>query len=175
VYSRQFFEDRAGEGAEGVVVHELAHQWTGDSLALSAWRDIWLNEGFATYAGWLWSEEEGTATAQEIFDFYARELPAADPFWRLRIGDPGPRLLLTPPVYDRGAMTLQALRRKLGDRAFFGLLRTWIRSNRGGHVRTSDFIALAERRSGQDLGAFFRSWLFTPSKPRISRSAGRGS
>ena len=88
VYAPDFFD--SPENGDSVVVHELAHQWTGDSLALAAWQHIWLNEGFATYAEWLWSEREGLGTAQEIFDNFATFIPAGDPFWALTIGDPGP-------------------------------------------------------------------------------------
>lgn len=70
------------------MVHELAHQWFGDSLTLARWQHVWLNEGFATYAEWLWSEHEQFGTAQEIFDSWY-STPADDPFWTLRIGDPG--------------------------------------------------------------------------------------
>ena len=68
-------------------------------------------------------------------------------------------------VYDRGAMTLQALRLTVGDRAFFRILRSWAQIHRGGNVTTEQFIALAERTSGKDLGALFTAWLYTPSKP----------
>ena len=79
-----------------VVVHELAHQWFGDSLALERWQHIWLNEGFATYAEWLWSEREGLGTAQEIFDSLAG-LPADDPFWALRSAIRGRTCCSTAP------------------------------------------------------------------------------
>ena len=147
-----------------VVAHELAHQWTGDSLALDRWRDIWLNEGFASYMEWLWSEDQGNATAQEIFDFYA-QTPADDGFWTLRIGDPGPDHIFDGPVYDRGAMTLHALRTQIGDASFFRLLKRWTATQSGGNVDTAEFQPLAERISGQDLDAFFRTWLYTPEKP----------
>ncbi|MET1133859.1 MAG: M1 family aminopeptidase [Aeromicrobium sp.] len=147
-----------------VVVHELAHQWTGDDLALEAWRHIWLNEGFASYMEWLWSEEGGGATAQQIFDFYA-SIPADDPFWTTVIGDPGPENLFAGAVYDRGAMTLHALRLTIGDDDFFRLLKRWTATQAGGNVRTEEFTALAERVSGEDLDAFFTAWLFTPEKP----------
>jgi hypothetical protein len=163
IYSKVFWDVRS-EPTDSVVVHELAHQWTGDSLALSAWKHIWLNEGFASYTEWLWSEREGRATAQDYFDFYAGT-PADDPFWSLTIGDPGPDLLFEIPVYDRGAMTLHALRLQIGDPAFFRLLREWVRSNTGGNVAIPQFIALAERISHQDLDGFFNTWLFTPAKP----------
>ena len=144
VYSRWFFG--GPEGNDFVFVHELAHQWYGDSLAVARWQDIWLNEGFATYAEWLWSEEEGFGTAQEIFDFWADEaIPPDDPFWALTIGDPGPDRLFDFAVYVRGAMTLHALRLEIGDADFFDLLETWATSRAGGNVTTPEFIALAER------------------------------
>jgi hypothetical protein len=163
VYSARFFGDSSP--IDSVVVHELAHQWFGDDLALRRWKDIWLNEGFATYAEWLWFEREGLATAQEIFDDLAG-LPADfDFFWGLTIGDPGPDHLFDFPVYDRGAMTLHALRMQVGDDAFFRTLKRWAASKSGRNVDTEQFIALAERVSRQDLDALFTTWLYTPSKP----------
>ena len=73
VYAQEFFYDPVG--ADSVVVHELAHQWYGDSVSVHYWADIWLNEGFASYAEWLWSEHEGLGTAQEIFDATTRRSP----------------------------------------------------------------------------------------------------
>jgi hypothetical protein len=127
VYALDFFEDRAGAPNSAVIVHELAHQWTGDYLAVAAWQHIWLNEGFATYAEWLWSEHEGGPTPQEIFDAVTSR-PADDPFWSLTIGDPGPDQLFESPIYDRGAATLHALRLQIGDASFFRLVRRWIRA-----------------------------------------------
>jgi aminopeptidase N len=162
IYAPGFFDSQ--ESGEGVVVHELAHMWYGDSLALARWSDIWLNEGLASYAEWLWSEAQGWGTAQEIFDEnYARPADAA--FWRLRIGDPGPANLFAGAVYDRGAMTIHALRLAVGDATFFRILRTWAQQNKGGNVTTAQFIAHAERVSGRQLDALFDAWLFTPSKP----------
>jgi hypothetical protein len=163
IYAPDFFDNQ--EDSDSVVVHELAHQWVGDSLAVAAWQHIWLNEGFATYTEWLWSEREGLGTAQEIFDFYAAVIPADDPFWQVVIGDPGTDLLFDISIYYRGAMTLHALRQKIGDDDFFRLLRKWVRRNAGGNVSTPQFIKLAEKVSGQDLDDFFQTWLFTPAKP----------
>jgi aminopeptidase N len=70
------------------------------------------------------------------------------------------------PVYNRGAMTLQALREKLGDAAFFAIVRAWYAENRNANVTTADFISLAERVSGQQLDAFFDAWLYTEGKPQ---------
>jgi len=88
IYSRFCFSDSFS--GDAVVVHELAHQWFGDDLALAEWQHIWLNECFATYAEWLWSEREGLETTQEAFDNIAELFPAEDEFWSITIGDPGP-------------------------------------------------------------------------------------
>lgn len=162
IYSRDFFGDQVG--ADAVVVHELTHQWFGDNLRLNRWSDIWLNEGFATYAEWLWSEHEGTETPQQIFD-NLMTIPADDPFWSLTIGDPGPDFLFEAPVYYRGGMTLHALRMAVGDDDFFNIVQTWAKRQSGKAVSTSQFIALAESISGQDLGALFDEWLFSSTKP----------
>jgi hypothetical protein len=164
VYSPGFFTDP--QGGEDVIVHELAHQWTGDLVAVARWQDIWLNEGFATYAEWLWSESEGRETAQEIFDFYASVIPAEDPFWSVIIGHPQSEdLLFDISVYYRGAMALQALRNEIGDDAFFRLLRVWVREQRGGNATIEEFIATAERVSRMQLDELFEVWLYTPEKP----------
>jgi hypothetical protein len=165
IYAQEFFYDQVG--ADSVVVHELAHQWYGDSVSVHFWQDIWLNEGFATYAEWLWSEHEGADTPQQIFDANLANIPADDPFWQLVIADPGPDHIFDSPIYLRGAMTLQALRNAVGDDAFFHILRTWASSNRGGNGSTPEFIKLAERISGQDLGALFDTWLFTAGRPDV--------
>jgi len=162
IYSQDFFTDSVS--GDSVVVHELAHQWVGDNLTVEAWEHIWLNEGFATYAEWLWSDREGLGTAQEIFDFWYGIDPE-DPFWTVVIGDPGPDLMFDFAVYIRGGMTLHQLRLTVGDDAFFEILRRWARSQAGETVTTDEFIALAERISGQQLDDLFETWLFTPAKP----------
>jgi len=150
------------------VVHELAHQWFGDDVALARWQDIWLNEGFATYAEWLWEEHEGRGTPQEIFQGTYDAIPAADPFWAVVIGDPGVDLLFDNAIYVRGAMTLQALRQTVGDDAFWQIIRGWASTKSGGNGTTDEFIALAERVSGQQLDDLFTTWLFTPGKPSLT-------
>ena len=169
IYSQGFFTD--SESAISVIVHELAHQWYGDSLALKRWKDIWLNEGFATYAEWLWSEDQGADTAQQLFDFWYNDIPADDEFWQLTIGDPGPDRLFDFPVYIRGAMTLHQLRNTVGDAAFFQILKTWAHQHEGGNVTTPQFIALAERTSGQQLDTLFDAWLYTPGLPDVTSAA----
>ncbi|MGY1743918.1 M1 family metallopeptidase [Blastococcus sp. SYSU D00695] len=158
VYSPVFFSDE--DSGVNVVVHELAHQWAGDSVRLGGWQHVWLNEGFATYAEWLWAEHEGRTTPQEVFDRLARQ-PAGDDFWDVPIGDPGPDTgdLFSDAVYQRGAMTLQALRTEIGDDAFAELLLAWFNQRAGQAVTTDEFVALAEEVSGADLDDFFTEWL----------------
>jgi aminopeptidase N len=157
VYGNAFFT--TGENPV-VVAHELAHQWFGDSVALERWRDIWLNEGFATYAEWLWQEHVGTRTVAASFDRVY-----SDYRWTVRAADPGAADLFDDGVYSRGAMTVYALRRTIGDAAFARLLTTWTSQYRNANAGTDDFIAAAEKVSGRDLQGFFRTWLYGTTKP----------
>jgi len=154
----------SGPPGEATVAHELAHQWFGNSVSPARWREIWLNEGFATYAEWLWGEHTGESTADSQFEALYAE-PSTAGFWSPPPGDPGPEHLFAGSVYLRGAMTLHALRRTVGDRAFFTVLRRWYAGNRNGTADTADFVALAERVSGRDLGGLFDAWLYQPGKP----------
>jgi aminopeptidase N len=169
VYWSYFWDDLQGNpvNADYVVVHELAHQWFGDSVGLDRWKNIWLNEGFATYAEWLWLEHEGQATVRQSFETAYNSYPPDDPFWSVVIGDPGPLDLLANPVYIRGAMTLHALRETVGEKAFWELIRRWAKRKGGGYGRTGQFISTAERVSGRELGALFRAWLFEPTSPAL--------
>jgi aminopeptidase N len=148
------------------ILHELAHQWFGDSISLTVWSDIWLNEGFATWCEWYWSEHRGGRTAQQEFDIEYSTVATNTRFWNPPPGVPGgPANLFDGTVYLRGAMTLQALRQKVGDATFFEIMRQWYARHRNGNVRTADFIALSEEIGALDLGDFFEVWLFTPGKP----------
>ncbi|MFC6089320.1 M1 family metallopeptidase [Saccharothrix lopnurensis] len=148
-----------------VVAHEVAHQWFGDSVSVERWRDIWLNEGFASYAEFLWSEHVGEGTAQENAQYLYDLYPADSPFWQVLPGDPGAANQFHGAVYDRGALAVHALRLEIGDEAFFELLREWLVRHRSGHATIEDFLALAEEVSGEQLDELFRTWLFTPVKP----------
>ena len=146
-----------------VVAHEQAHQWFGDSVSIGNWAHMWLNEGFATYAEWLWAEHSGRATADEIADGFYNKYPADDPFWDLRLA-PSTRLF-DSPIYERGAMALHALRTEVGDATFFRILQGFHLQHHDGNVVTDDFIARAERVSGRQLDALFNTWLVDPVKP----------
>ncbi len=163
-YPPAFFSEP--EDGDSVVVHELAHQWFGDSLRIAGWQHIWLNEGFARYAQWLWAEHEGIETTQKAFD-EAYALPADDPFWDVTIGDPGVERTFSRAVYTRGSMTLHQLRRAVGDSDFFQILRTWTKTRAGATVTTADFVALAQEISGKNLKPLFDAWLFTGARPEL--------
>jgi aminopeptidase N len=147
---------------ESTVAHELAHQWFGNNVSLERWQDIWLNEGFATYAQALWSEhDQGPAVLRPIDRQVCSFLESAGgPDNRLQIGDPGPDRLLDSAVYGRGGLTLHALRLQIGDEAFFEALREWNARHWHGNATTAEFITLAEETSGSDLDQFFDVWLF---------------
>lgn len=161
--------DGVGDGAR-LIPHELAHQWFGNSLTVGDWRDIWLHEGFACYAEWLWSEGSGGRSA----DVHAR-------VWHGRLArlaqdvvlaDPGPADLFDDRVYKRGALTLHALRLSLGDEAFFGVVRAWTARFRHATVATSGFVeTVASEVPGRDLAGFFRAWLYETALPELPRAA----
>ncbi|GAA0945670.1 M1 family metallopeptidase [Actinocorallia libanotica] len=151
---------------DDLVVHELAHQWFGDSVTPARWKDIWLNEGFATYAEWMWSERSGGRTAEQAFRSAYAAGPEAD-VWKGVLGDPGRDHIFDNLVYQRGAMTVHALRKELGDDVFFRLVRGWLAAGKGGTVSTAKFHAFAEKFSGKQLDELFDKWVYKAGKPKL--------
>ncbi|WP_067476766.1 M1 family metallopeptidase [Actinomadura hibisca] len=151
---------------ETIVAHELAHQWFGDSVSVSRWQDIWLNEGFATYAEWMWAERTGGQSVQQQFDSLYMNSGNRE-LWDVPTGAPGQAEMFGRSVYERGGMTLHALRKKVGDADFFAILKTWAKERRHGTGTTPQFIAVAERVSGEKLGDLFQAWLFEKGRPRL--------
>jgi aminopeptidase N len=156
--------DRAPD--ETTLVHELAHQWYGDAVTLSSWPDIWLNEGVAQWIEWLWAERHGGPSTADAFAALAAQPASLDELWNPPPGDPGdPALLFAGSTYLRGAMTLEALRQRIGAESFLVMMRRWYQEHRYGNVTTAQLVALAESVSGQDLSGFFEEWLYRPGKP----------
>ncbi|GGL08037.1 M1 family metallopeptidase [Mangrovihabitans endophyticus] len=148
---------------ERLVVHELAHQWFGNSLTVANWRHIWLNEGFATYAEWLWAGACGQSTPDALAAQWHDELarrPAT-----VRVADPGVERMFDPLVYKRGALTLHALRKAMGDGSFFAFLRAWVAEHRHGTVTTEEFRTHAQRFARKPLDGLFDAWLNRPELP----------
>jgi aminopeptidase N len=163
IYGDAFFGPRTD--SMYVIAHELAHQWYGDSVSVTQWQDIWLNEGFATYAEWLWNEHTKSETVGAAF---IRTYNASDKLWPIPPGKPATRAqVFGSSVYDRGAMVLQALRVKVGDTAFFAILQDWATQHRGGNATTAQFMALAEKDSKMSLRPLFDAWLFGTTKPPL--------
>jgi aminopeptidase N len=150
---------------ERLVVHELAHQWFGNSLTIADWRHIWLNEGFATYAEWLWSEASGGRPAAAHARQWHAQLAAAPA--DLVLADPGPARIFDQRVYKRGGLVLHALRVRLGDERFFALLREWTAGHRHGLVTTDAFVALAERIAAEPLTDLFTAYLHRKPLPPL--------
>ncbi|MBC7273113.1 MAG: M1 family metallopeptidase [Streptomyces sp.] len=159
-----------------LLVHELAHQWYGNSVTPRTWRDMWLSEGFATYAEWLWREDHGGETAQRTFDALHTAGSAssgtgtddAEDLWSFPPADPPDAAHISGrPVYDRAAMTLHRIRQALGDdTAFRALLRDWAAAHRYGNADTHDFTTWVERRyPATDFAPIWRDWLYGDGRP----------
>lgn len=150
---------------EEVIVHELAHQWFGDSVSLENWKDIWLKEGFATYAQWLWASKNDPEALSRITKnrdamFFDTDFPVAEP---------SPDNLYTNDSYTGGALVLNALRLKIGDENFFNLLRAYTEKYQYGNAGTDEFIALAEEISRQELKEFFDQWIYGKRIPDLPK------
>jgi aminopeptidase N len=148
------------------VVHEMAHQWFGDSVGLERWPNIWLNEGFATFVEWFYAERHGGPSVHRVFDRLYRTPASKRGFWDPPSGHPGqPANLFATSTYVRGGMALEALRLRVGTQPMLRILRRWATQHRYGIADVGQFQALAEEVSGQPLGALFQRWLYERGKP----------
>lgn len=148
-----------------LVPHEIAHQWFGNSVGLERWRDIWLNEGFACFAEWVWSEASGGPRIAELAELHharLRDLPQD-----LVLTDPGPALMFDDRVYKRGALTLEAVRRTVGVEVFAGLLHAWTREHRHALATTEEFRECVARVAGPAAAELLGPWLDAPALPPL--------
>jgi aminopeptidase N len=160
LFSSVNLDGRLGPEQEAYLAHELAHQWFGDAVSPAQWDDIWLNEGFATYAQWLWFEQIGLGDVDTTARRTLADLPPTG--WPLD----RPAELFGTVSYEGGAVALHALRLTVGDDAFFAGLRDWVATHLDGSATTDDFRAVMEAASGLDLSGFFRDWVEADTIPR---------
>jgi aminopeptidase N len=169
-----FYHERStpGDGSqEGLIAHEIAHQWFGDWATEADWPHLWLSEGFATYLTEVWFEHKegpqrlraGMAGQREtVLRLWQRApAPLVDTVYA------EPNELLTPNVYQRGAWVLHMLRHRLGDKAFFEGVRGYLLRHGARNAATVDLREALEAASGQDLGAFFQQWTRRAGQPRL--------
>ncbi|WP_392676261.1 M1 family metallopeptidase [Streptomyces sp. LN785] len=158
--NRPFFP---GPPDAGLLVHEMSHQWFGDSVTPGSWRDMWLNEGFATYAEWLWEADKEGVPVQESFDRAFGD----DANWAFPPADPPTAADISKaPVYGHGAMVIHKIRQAVGDdKRFFALVAGWTKAHRHGNASTADFTAYTEKATGLDLTDLWDTWLYGRSRP----------
>ncbi|MEW1807087.1 M1 family metallopeptidase [Pseudarthrobacter sp. NPDC080039] len=151
--------------SQRLIAHELSHQWFGNSLTASGWQDIWLHEGFACYAEWIWSEEAGVMSVAERAAAAWHRLAEEDQ--DILVGDPGPGRMFDDRVYKRGALALHAVRMALGDLAFFAVLQDWTAGHRHGSVTTQDFIVAVSSATAVDAEPLLHPWLYEEPLPPL--------
>jgi aminopeptidase N len=157
-------------GSDRLIAHELAHQWFGNSLTLTRWADIWLHEGFACYAEWIWAEASGGLSAQASAELHRAELDTLPK--NIVVGDPGPQDMFDDRVYKRGALALHAVRQALGDETFFTALRSYARTHRHGNVTPEDLLGCFAAASGtRAADPIVARWVSARGLPQLEPAA----
>ncbi|WP_188191919.1 M1 family metallopeptidase [Nonomuraea sp. SYSU D8015] len=164
IFGRNHVDGR--RGFERLIAHELAHQWFGNSVTVACWSDIWLQEGFATYAEWLWSESSGGPPAGDHARRWHQKLATLPQDFVL--ADPGETMMFDDRVYKRGALALHALRQTVGDHLFFLTVRAWNHAHRHGNVTTREFVDHAQRYSPQPIRPLLSAWLHDKPLPPLN-------
>jgi aminopeptidase N len=156
---------QTAEGLESVLVHEYAHHWFGNSVTPTTWTDLWLNEGFAMYAQYLWEQDRYKFSDRQLETF----LRESDAKLRKKSGPPGkpnPAYFAESNVYVCPAAMLKELNDALGDKAFFALARAWVQDQRNTHQDRASFIAFVNTRTGKDFTKLINTWLDSKTTPR---------
>ncbi len=169
-----FYGERSvlGRDVDGLVAHEVAHQWFGDSVTEHDWDDIWLSEGFATYFALLFLEHDrgrdafvkGLKQSREVVFTVEKRNPQLAV---LHDNLSDTRKILNGLVYQKGGWTLHMLRKLVGTEAYWAGIRDYYERHRDANVTTDDFRQAMERSSGKTLGWFFQQWLKRPGSPSI--------
>lgn len=148
----------------GVIVHELAHQWYGDSVTVRSWADVCLNECFASYATWMWAAHERGADLDATYRSAIEKFRGDNEFWAGKLYDMGPGNEFTA-VYSKGLLAIHALRNRIGDDAFREMLREWPATHKNGHGDWPEFERFVMDRTGEDLRSFFDAWFHGTTIP----------
>lgn len=155
--------------ANELITHELAHMWFGNQVTLEEWDDIFMNEAYASWADWGLVEQTGGRSANEAFLALFEKAEERPEFWKITMHDPGKEQLFDT-VYNRGPMTLQALRNVIGDDAFTELNREW--AQQPGSRSLEDWMIMAQTKTSTDLGPFFETWIFGTAVPERTPANG---
>lgn len=171
---------RAGAGgmADGIIAHELVHQWFGDLVTCRSWEHLWLNEGWATFGEALWAEKHRGRTRYDgvIFEKMSavlartggRSAPRSTALVSNLYRNPDQRFYAAENPYDRGAVVLHMLRKRLGDELFWLGVRLYLAENKFNQVETDDFRFALEEVSGESLERFFDQWVMRPGHPKLA-------
>ena len=176
LFDTPWFNDYPRGVWDPTMLHELAHQWFGDSVAPYEWSDVWQNEGHASWYEFTYAEEHGflaedTGTDYTTLDSFMQRVYELGDVFRDAYGPVGQPLsgdvndVFNPNVYYGGALVLYALRQQVGELDFGKIERAWVSRYRGRSASTQDFIRLASQVSGQNLHGFLSTWLYSTSTP----------
>ncbi|QNE20953.1 M1 family metallopeptidase [Kribbella qitaiheensis] len=160
-----------------MVLHEVSHEWFGNSVSPERWADLWLNEGHAVFYEDQWIEAKHLSTQTESMRHSYEELgnkllangPIAAPDPATWPGDKGPLRPYSSAAYQGGALTLFALQQLIGDKTFNAIERAWVRRHNNSTASTEDFIALASQVAHRDLKPFLSSWLYSTRLPAMPK------
>ena len=147
-----------------VLVHEIAHQWYGDLVTPVDWRDMWMNEGMATYLQGVWMAEDQGVAITDVMDYWA----TFEDEERAKAGPPAdyhPAFFGSSNVYYGPALMWDELRQRLGDEEFWALVRDWPGVHADGNADYDDITSWWSERSGEDLAGFFDAWLLGATTP----------
>jgi aminopeptidase N len=158
--------------SEGLVAHELAHQWFGDYVTCKDWSHVWLNEGFATYYGQLLGGQKH-GRDQLLYSLYgsARAIVGrTNVKATVERRYDNARELFSYLAYDKGAWVLHMLRSQLGDDLYRQCVKTYLERNQYGSVVTEDFNRVIEELSGRGFDQFFDQWVYHGGQPELDKA-----